>query len=308
MKYLITGGAGFIGSNLVDYLIFKNNEVVVIDNESSHSKKFFWNNKANNYRYNICDYTMCSDVFNRTRPDVVIHLAAESNVQLSIDDPTLTLETNIIGTANILNLSSRYNVKRVICSSSSSVYGSNDKILDETMTADCLSPYALSKMTLENLCKLYYHLYGLETTCLRYFNVYGDRQPSSGQYRPVMSIFLDQLKNDKKLTIYGDGEQTRDFVHVSDVVQANFLASIFNANDYENTHGRKYDWGQSYNVGSGKSYTINDIAKKFKSDIIYLPKRKGEIIKSSANIEKIKKDLNWYPKVDVIDWIDAILL
>jgi UDP-glucose 4-epimerase len=299
MNCIVTGGAGFIGSNLVDKLLEQNYTVVVIDNESSDAHdNFYWNKKAVNYKYNICDYAMCSDVFNRYKPDVVFHLAAEARIQPCIENPLKAVESNMVGTATMLELSKKYKVKRFVYSSTSSAYGlKNNPPLKEDMPNDCLNPYSVSKTSGEELCKMYTKLYGLETIIFRYFNVYGERQPLKGQYAPVVGIFQKQKNNNKSLTIVGDGEQRRDFTHVSDVVNANILAAT---KTFEDT---KYNFGQIYNVGTGINYSINEVAKMISDDIKFIPPRLGEARVTLANIEKIKKDLSWEPTICLQSWI-----
>jgi UDP-glucose 4-epimerase len=308
MKCLVTGGAGFIGSNLVDTLISQNHEVTVIDNESSDAHdQFYWNPIANNYKYNICDYTMCSDVFKRHNPDVVFHIAAEARIQPCIEDPLKAVESNMVGTATILELSRRYKVKRVMYSSTSSAYGlKNSCPLSEDMPNDCLNPYSVSKVAGEELCKMYSSLYGLETVIFRYFNVYGERQPIKGQYAPVIGIFQRQKKEGNPLTIVGDGEQRRDFTHVSDVVNANILAAtnIFPKWIIKNSEHTLYKFGQTYNVGTGINYSVNEIAKIIGGTTKNIPPRMGESRITLANISKIKKELNWEPKINLVNWLE----
>jgi UDP-glucose 4-epimerase len=308
MKCLVTGGAGFIGSNLVDTLISQNHEVTVIDNESSDAHdQFYWNPIANNYKYNICDHIMCSDVFKRHNPDVVFHIAAEARIQPCIEDPLKAVESNMVGTATILELSRRYKVKRVMYSSTSSAYGlKNSCPLSEDMPNDCLNPYSVSKVAGEELCKMYSSLYGLETVIFRYFNVYGERQPIKGQYAPVIGIFQRQKKEGNPLTIVGDGEQRRDFTHVSDVVNANILAAtnIFPKWIIKNSEHKLYKFGQIYNVGTGINYSVNEIAKIIGGIRKNIPPRMGESRITLANISKIKNELNWEPKVNLINWLE----
>jgi UDP-glucose 4-epimerase len=295
MNCLVTGGAGFIGSNLVDTLIKAGHNVCVIDNESSDAHdKFYWNENASNYKYNITDYIMCSDVFKRHKPDIVFHMAAESRIQPCIDDPLKAIETNVVGTATMLQLSRRYKVKKFIFSSTSAIYGlKNNSPLNENMEPDCLNPYSVSKLSGEEVCKLYSKLYNLHTTIFRYFNVYGERQPIKGQYAPVIGIFQRQKKNGEPLTILGDGEQRRDFVHVLDVVNANILAAT---ND-------NLISGNVYNVGSGVNYSINELASNISGDKIHLKSRDGECKVSLSDISKIKHNLNWFPTINLEKWL-----
>jgi UDP-glucose 4-epimerase len=307
MKCLVTGGAGFIGSNLVDRLILDGHEVTVIDNESSDAHdQFYWNEKANNYKYNICDYVMCSDVFKRHKPDVVFHIAAEARIQPCIEDPLKAVESNVVGTTTILELSRRYKVKRFVYSSTSSAYGlKNVPPLVETMSNDCLNPYSVSKTAGEEMCKMYSNLFDLQTVIFRYFNVYGERQPLKGQYAPVIGIFQRQKRAGEPLTIVGDGEQRRDFTHVSDVVEANVLAATKEFDEWQinGTEHTIYKYGQVYNVGTGINHSINEIAEMVGGDKINIPARLGESRITLANILKTKKHLNWEPKIKLTDWI-----
>lgn len=312
MKCLVTGGAGFIGSNLVDKLINEGNEVIVIDNESSEAHdQFYWNKNAINYKYDICDYDKCKTIFETHNPEVVFHLAAEARIQPCINNPVKAVHTNVLGTANILELSRKFNTKRVIYSSTSSSYGlKNNSPLNENMIPDCLNAYSVSKVSGEELCKMYSKLYGLETVIFRYFNVYGERQPLKGQYAPVIGIFLRQFKNNEPMTIIGDGSQKRDFTHVSDVVDANIKASKFIAPKYiidDEIKNTIYEWGQIYNVGTGKNYSILEISNMIGNNIKYLPPRPGEVYITLAQISKIKNHFGWKPTINLEDWIKSQL-
>lgn len=298
MKYLITGGAGFIGSNLVEHIINQGHEVTVIDNESSDAHdNFYWNEKANNYKYDTLDYVMCSDVFKRHQPDYVLHLAAEARIQNCIEDPTKAYETNLIGTLNMLALCKKYAIKRLVLSTTSAIYGlKNTGPLHEDMPADCLNSYSLSKWNAEHACKMYSSMYGVDTACLRYFNVYGPRQPKKGPYAPVIGIFNRQKNEGKALTVVGDGEQTRDYVHVSDVVNANMLVCLYNENLC----------GEIFNVGTGKNYSVNWLASKIEKDvskIIHISPRIGEARHTIADIKKIQTKLLWNPKINLEGWM-----
>jgi UDP-glucose 4-epimerase len=307
MNYLVTGGAGFIGSNLVDKLVNNGHNVTVIDNESSDAHdQFYWNDKATNYKYNICDYVMCSDVFKRNKPDVVFHLAAEARIQPCIEDPLKAVESNMVGTATMLELSRKHGVKRFVYSSTSSAYGlKNVPPLKEDMPNDCLNPYSVSKTGGEELCKMYTKLYNLETVIFRYFNVYGERQPLKGQYAPVIGIFQRQKRAGEAMTIVGDGEQRRDFTHVSDVVNANVMAATKKFDEWQvnGTENRIYQFGQTYNVGTGKNYSINEIAKLIGGDTVNTPPRLGESRVTLADISKIQRELGWKPSVSLEAWL-----
>jgi UDP-glucose 4-epimerase len=297
MKYLVTGGCGFIGSNAVDYLVNKGHEVCVIDDLSSDAHdSFYYNHAAKYYHYNVNDYTMCSDVFKKHLPDFVLHFAAEARITNCINDPSKAFESNMMGTITMLDLCKKHKVKKLILSSTSAIYGSNAGQQNENMNSDCLNPYSLSKLHAEQCCKLYGLMYGLETVCLRYFNVYGPRNPSKGQYAPVIGIFQKQNLNKENLTIVGDGEQTRDFVHVLDVIKANYKACNLNKSLY----------GETINIGTGKSYSINDIAHTIQPNTAkhtFLPQRPLECRHTNANIFKAREILNWQPEIDVLEWI-----
>jgi len=294
MNVLVTGGAGFIGSNLVDELIKLGHKVIVIDNESSDaSEEFYWNKLSDNHVLDICDYNSIRPLFNDV--DVVFHLAAEARIQPTLTNPILAAKTNTLGTCIILQCAREAGVKRVIYSSTSSAYGLKNKIPNvETMQKDCLNPYSVTKTSGEELCKMFTDLFGLETVTFRYFNVYGERQPIKGQYAPVIGIFLRQKNAGEPMTIVGDGEQRRDFTHVSDVVNANILASDLN---------NKKVSGELFNIGSGKNYSINEIKDMIGGEHQFIPPRKGEVRESLADISKAKKILNWEPKKVLSQWL-----
>ena len=296
-KSLVTGGAGFIGSNLVDYLLDKGHEVVCVDNERANNEKFYWNEKAYNVNCDILDHKTLKNCM--WGIDYVFHLAAESRLQPAIENPIETVQINSVGTCNVLQCARETEVKRVVYSSTSSAYGLNEAPNVECQPDDCLNPYSISKVNGEKLCKMYTDLYGLETIVFRYFNVYGDRQPSKGQYAPVIGIFLRQFDNDQELTIVGDGEQRRDFINVKDVCKANYLAATKELN--------KDQLGQVYNVGYGSNYSVNEIAKMISDFTINIGDRPGEAKETLAHISKIKGALGWEPTIKVEDWINQKL-
>jgi UDP-glucose 4-epimerase len=293
MNCLVTGGAGFIGSNLVDKLIELGHNVTCIDNESAECHdQFYWNTKANNYKYDICDYELISPLFNGV--DYVFHIASDARIQPAILNPRKSIESNAVGTANVIELSRINNVKRFIYSSTSSAYGKKAILPNtETQQSDPLTPYSTAKVFGENLAKVYYNLYGLQTISLRYFNVYGERQPLKGQYAPVIGLFLKQYHEGKPLTVVGDGSQRRDFTHISDIVEANILAS-------EVSHG----FGEVYNIGYGSNYSILDIANMISNDVKFIPPRVGEVQETLASNQKFKDLTGWMPKVSLIEWIE----
>lgn len=294
MKALVTGGAGFIGSNLVDKLVDMNWKVVVIDNESSEcNEKFYWNPKADNHKLDICDYTFTRDLYNDV--DYVFHLAAESRLQPAIRNPINAVTKNTVGTCTVLQCSRESAVKKVIYSSTSSAYGLNKFPNYETDPNDCLNPYSVSKVSGEELCKLYNNLYGLKTIIFRYFNVYGERSPTTGQYAPVIGVFLRQKNSNEPLTIVGDGEQRRDFIHVQDVVNANLMVALANLDDK--------CYGQVYNIGSGENISIFEIAKMISNNHVYISPRDGEARTTLACIDRARNTFGWKPKLKVKRWI-----
>lgn len=295
MKSLVTGGAGFIGSNLVDKLIELGHEVIVIDNESSEAhEQFYWNDKAENYKRDICDYVNTRELYDGV--DYVFHLAAESRIQPAIKNPIYAVSVNTVGTVTVLQCAREAGVKRVIYSSTSSIYGHNPIPSIESFPDDCLNAYSISKLAGEKLCTMYAQLHGLDTVFFRYFNVYGERQPLKGQYAPVVGLFLRQAKEGKPLTIVGDGEQRREFTHISDVVNANILAATLPR--------EAIDIGSLYNVGAGKNYSINELASMISDSVEFIPPRLAEIRMSLSDTTKIRTDFGWEPKVALGDWLD----
>lgn len=293
---IVTGGAGFIGSNIVDKLIDMGHEVIVIDNESSEAhENFYWNEKAKNYKYDICDYEKIRPLFDNV--NYVFHLAAEARIQPAIINPMQAVKTNTYGTSVVLQCSREAGVDRVIYSTTSSYYGLKNSIPNiETQQEDCLNPYSVSKVAGDKLCKMYSNLYGLKTITLRYFNVYGDRQPVKGQYAPVIGLFLKQNLEGKKMTVVGDGLQRRDFTNIKDVVDANILAATSDLPESA--------FGEVYNIGCGTNYAILDIANMINpGNYEFIPPRLGESRQTLANIDKAKSVLGWQPKVSLKDYI-----
>lgn len=295
MKFLVTGGAGFIGSNIVTHLLDNDNDVIVIDNESSNAHdNFYWDDRAINHKVDICEYEKIRPLFDGV--DYVFHLAAEARIQPAIINPLLAVKTNSLGTATVLQCAREAGVRRVVYSSTSSAYGRKNSIPNhEDQQDDCLNPYSVSKVSGEKLCKMYNDLFGLETIILRYFNVYGDREPMKGQYAPVIGIFKRQKDSGESLTIVGDGEQRRDFTNVKDVVQANILAAT--------TEIPKNLLGTVFNIGTGTNYSINEIVKIYDHDFIHIPERLGEARETLANNEKAKSILGWQPSISLIDYL-----
>ena len=294
MRALVTGGAGFIGSNIVDELINRGHQVVVIDNESAdENDRFYWNKNANNYKYDICDYEKIEPLFKRI--DWVFHLAAQSRIQPTIKNPVKAVKVNCVGTTNILQASRKHKVKKVMYSSTSACYGLvNEPPLHEEMKTDCLNPYSVTKVAAEDICEMYTRLFGLKTVIFRYFNVYGERQPTRGQYAPVIGLFKKQKYSGEPRTVVGDGLQTRDYTHVSDVVNANILAA----------ESDNVGHCELMNIGAGKSYSVMDLVEIIGGEHIYIPPRPGESRHTLADISRANMLLKWNPKVKLEDWLE----
>ena len=295
---LVTGAAGFIGSNLVEHLLDQGHSVVCVDNESANNEKFHWsheNGMVINVKVDITDYKGMKNIMSGV--DYVFHLAAELRLQSAIMNPIEAVKKNCVGTTVMLQCAREAGVKRFVYSSTSSGYGNNPYPNVETQPDDCLNPYSASKIAGEKFCKMYTELYGLETVVLRYFNVFGRRSPARGQYAPVIGIFQRQRDTGEPLTIVGDGEQRRDFVHVEDVARANYLAA---------TMPLKGHAGEVFNVGTGSAYSIQQIADSISDNQVYIDKRSGEMETTFADITKIGDVLGWKPEIDVIDWIKNV--
>ena len=293
MKYVVVGGAGFIGSNIVDKLIEQNHEVVIIDNLST-GKMENVNPKASVEYIDICNVNECSAMVEiMSGADALFLLAAKARVQPSIENPVEYEVNNTIGTLNVLKCASDAGVKRVVYSASSSAYGNTDKLPSvESDPVNPLSPYGAQKYYGEVMCKMFSEVYGLETVSLRYFNIYGERQNVGGAYAMVIGIFVDQLLNGKPMTIRGDGEQRRDFTYVGDVVNANILAS-----QSENVGN-----GEVINIGNGDNRSINDIADMIGGERIHRepviePK---ETLADNSLAEEL---LGWKPTQNIEDWV-----
>jgi len=298
MKYVVTGGAGFIGSNLVDKLIDNDCEVHIIDNlstgksENCHPNAIFHKldiSDSNNFQ------ALCKIAKNA---DTIFHCAAMARVQPSILDPISYEKNNTIGLINTLKAAVNSKVRRFIYSSSSSVYGVTDLLPSkESNTVNPISPYAAQKYYGEVCCKMFSAIYKLETVSLRYFNVYGEKQNLGGAYATVIGIFLAQYKNKRPLTINGSGEQRRDFTYVGDVVRANILAS----------KSQKVGSGEVINIGSGKNIAINTVASIIGKSFEYKPAL-IEPFASLSSVNKAKKLLKWEPEMKLKDWLKNYLL
>ena len=293
MKYVVVGGAGFIGSNIVDKLIEQNHEVVIIDNLST-GKMENVNPKASIEYLDISNTKECPSMVEiMSGADSVFLLAAKARVQPSIENPVEYEMNNTIGTLNVLKCASDAGVKRVVYSASSSAYGNTDKLPSvESDPVNPLSPYGAQKYYGEVMCKMFSEVYGLETVSLRYFNIYGERQNVGGAYAMVIGIFVDQLLNGKPMTIRGDGEQRRDFTYVGDVVNANILAS-----QSENVGN-----GEVINIGNGDNRSINDIADMIGGDKVNV-EPVIEPKETLANNSLAEELLGWKPTQNIEDWI-----
>jgi len=294
-KIIVTGGAGFIGSNLTDALIEKGHDVLIIDNLSTGKRENI-NPQAKFFEADLRDFEKIESLFKGI--DFVFHEAALPRIPLSIEKPIETNEINITATLNVLVAAKNAGVKKLIYASSSSALGGNAQIpMKEDAVCQPLNPYALQKYVGELYCKIFSNIYKLPTVSLRYFNVYGPRQPREGSYVPIIGIFLTKKKQEQILTITGDGEQTRDFTYVSDVVGANILAME------KDTVGK----GEVINVGAGENHTINKIAKMVGGEITYIPLPPGEMRDTLADITKARKLLDWQPKITLEEGIKKLL-
>jgi len=289
MKSLVTGGAGFIGSTLVEKLLEQDEMVVVVDNESANThEETYWNDDAINIKMDVNDPALKNAV---TGIDRIFHLAADISIPYSIKNPVGTYANNVHGLLNVLEVARKSDIKNVVFSSTAAIYGLTDKVCVETDTPDPLNPYSVSKLAGEHLMKMYHDLYGINTVSLRYFNVYGPRQSNTGQYAPVVGIFQKQKEQHSALTIVGDGKQTRDFIHVSDVAAANILVSESDATGV-------------YNVGTGIEYSVNQIADMISDVQRNIPPRVGEARRSLSDSSKLQS-LGWKPQIKLEDWVNA---
>ncbi|MBN2517863.1 MAG: SDR family oxidoreductase [Candidatus Altiarchaeota archaeon] len=304
MKVLVTGGAGFIGSNLVEGLC-RGNEVTVLDDLSTankQSRSFVEGLGIEFVRGSVTD----ADLLKRTLGgiDCVFHQAAIPSVPRSIKDPLAVNRANVGGTLTLLDSAVKTGVKKIVYASSSSVYGDAPALPKrEDMQPDPKSPYAVSKLIGEHYMRVFNEIYGLKTISLRYFNVYGPRQDPGSEYAAVIPRFIDAALEGKPLTIYGDGKQTRDFTYVADVVEANKKAMANNKTGV-------------YNIAGGKQISINELAERIieitgsKSKTTHQRPRPGDVKRSLADVSKAKKELGFEPKVHLreglgrsIEWI-----
>lgn len=293
MKYLVTGGAGFIGSHLVATLIEAGHEVRIIDNFLT-GKRENLHPQAKLFEADIRNLEAIKPAF--VGVDGVFHTAALPRVQVSIQNPIETNEVNINGTLNVILAAKEAKVKRLVYSASSSAYGDSVSLpLVETMKPNPKSPYGLQKYVGEEYAKLAALFYNLETVSLRYFNVFGPRMADDGAYCTVIAIFLRQRAAGEPLTIYGDGSVTRDFTHVRDVVRANILAMT----------GEKVGKGEVINIGAGENHSVQEVAEMIGGEISYLEPR-VEPHDTLADNTLAKELLGWQPQVNFKDGIDEL--
>ncbi|MBS1552705.1 MAG: SDR family oxidoreductase [Bacteroidetes bacterium] len=294
MKYLVTGGAGFIGSNIVAELLKRGNEVRVLDNFSSGKRENLkeFSNDIELIEGDIRSYHIVSQAVKGV--EVVLHQAALPSVPRSIKDPITSNDVNVNGTLNILDASVLNGVRRVVYASSSSVYGDNPELpKHERMLPNPLSPYAVSKLAGEKYCSVFSQIYGLETISLRYFNVFGPNQDPSSQYSAVIPKFIRAMLNNEQPLIFGDGKQSRDFTYVSNVVDANILSATAECNS-----------GIAMNCAFSGFITLNELVDKINENIgknikpVYEKPRAGDIKHSFADINLAKSKLNYSPRID----------
>lgn len=300
MKILVTGGAGFIGSHVVDAYIKEGHTVIVVDNLSTGNKR----NIHPDARFYSCDITSLStllEIFEKEKPDIVNHHAAQMNVRRSLENPLFDAEVNILGVLNVLSCAVKTNAKKFIfISSGGAIYGDAAEIpTPETASSQPLSPYGLSKYTGERYVQLYSHLYTLPFTILRYANVYGPRQNPEGE-AGVIAIFIDKMLKGEQPVIFGDGEQTRDYICVGDVVAANILALHTGKN-------------QIFNIGTGKQTSVNTLFSLLQKQIGFAKKAQhgkeipGEVRHGALAIDHAKQFLGWEPRISLSQGLSMTL-
>jgi len=294
---VVTGGAGFIGSNLVDRLVQKGHKVIVLDNFST-------GRKSNLSRHNKKSVKIIKiDISENKKLDryfkgvhYVFHLAGIADIVSSIENPHKYFKSNVIGTMNVIQAAKNTKIKKFIYAASASCYGIPKKFpTNENDKIETLYPYSLSKWQAEELVMHWAKIYNFPAISLRLFNAYGPRSRTSGTYGAVFGVFLAQKLANKPLTVVGNGNQTRDFIHIKDLVSAVIKAAL----------SKKV--GKIYNVAAGKEVTVNKIAKLIGGKIVYIPKRPGEPDRSLANISKIKRDLSWAPKVKIEEGVKDLM-
>lgn len=296
-KSLVTGGAGFIGSNLVDRLVEIGHKVIVLDNFVSGKKVNLSHHKKKNVKIiklDISENKNLDKYFKKV--DYVFHLAGLAEIIPSIKNPKKYFKNNVLGTYKVIEASKKAKIKKFIYAASSSCYGTPKNYpTSEKDKIDTKNPYALTKYLGEELVMSYASVFNMPNISFRFFNVYGPRLNNSSQYSSVFGIFLLQKSANKPLTIVGKGNQTRDFIHVDDLINA-FIKTI-----------KSKSANKVYNLGSGKETSINKIAGLMGGKKTFIPKRRGEPNRSCANISKIKKDIKWKPKVTIEEGVRRLL-
>jgi UDP-glucose 4-epimerase len=288
VKIIITGGAGFIGSHLAEFLVKKNHSVIIIDNLSTGRLE-----NINSFRKKVkfvkADISKIGEWTNNFKnAKIVFHLAALADIVPSIKNPKKYFKSNVVGTENIATVSANYKVKKIIYSASSSCYGIPNKYpTPETESIKPQYPYALTKNLGEQILIHYAKIYGVQAISMRLFNVYGTRSRTSGTYGAMFGVFLAQKLKKKPLTVVGDGNQKRDFTYISDVIQAFYKAMKVK---------KKFE---IFNVGTGIPISVNKIVKLLGCESIQIPKRPGEPDQTNAKINKIQNELNWSPKISI---------
>ena len=296
-RSVVTGGAGFIGSNLVDHLVKIGHKVIVLDNFVSGKKANLVHHKKKDVKIIRADISKSKSLDKYfKRANYVFHLAGLAEIIPSIKNPKKYFNTNVLGTLKVVEAAKRVGVKKLIYAASSSCYGSPKNFpTSEKEKIDIKHPYGLTKFLGEQLVLKYATNFNMPNISFRFFNVYGPRLNMSGQYSAVFGNFLKQRRTNKPLTIVGDGKQTRDFIHVDDLTNA-FIkvakSSLVN---------------KRYNLGSGKETSINKIANLFGGKKTFIPKRPREPKRSLANISKIKKDINWKPAITIQEGVKRLL-
>lgn len=292
-KVIVTGGAGFIGSNLTDFLITKGYKVFVLDNLSSGRKEYI-NPKAEFIKVDLVKAKKVAEVVSKIHPSVIHHVAALPRISRSVDDPIGTHDANVTGTLSILDAARTAGIGKLIFSSSSSIYGlqKNPK-MNEKMIPNPISNYAIQKQMAEMYCSFYASKFGMTIASLRYFNVYGKRQPDSGEYSLVIGKFIKAVSEGKELSVYGDGKQTRDYTYIDDVVSANYKAMKAKLIKGRNT---------ILNIGFGKEVSVNDLVKIIGGKSVHInpnPRGEYEERRKYADNSLAKKIISWRPKVEI---------
>jgi len=297
MKVFITGGAGFIGSHIAEEYLLKNHHVTVYDNFSTGKMDNLQfattNDKLKIIEGDTRDYPLLEQAI--AGHDLIFHQAAIASVQQSIDNPRATFEVNAGGTLNVLESARKHKVGKIIFACSAAIFGDHPELpKSEVSPVKPISPYGADKYISETYLRLYSELYSIPTVALRYFNVFGPRQDPSSPYSGVISIFTTRIKANQSVTVFGDGDQYRDFIFVKDVVQANMLAAEKNSTGFEN-----------YNVGYGKATSLNDLLDMLKQiykkeiSVEYLPPRQGDIRESVSDNRKLRDELGFVPRFTV---------